>query len=229
MSDLISKTFETIDKHLRFTSIAKVDELKKTNNPFSSWFGGYAVGLHSEEIPKYKNEPMFPLLQVNCSELPYIHPKLNGIILFVVYINSKEIPFDKPHGEGWLIREYTSLKNLEPIKDIKKPDFLKTFPISWKLSNTEGPDWETAWDLTDLTAINESDDASDEFFERYSNYSGTKIGGYPSEIQHKLSIKGEFVFQIGSEKKSNWMWVDNGIGYFLKTKKGEWVFDCQFY
>lgn len=37
----------------------------------------------------------------------------------------------------------------------------------------------------------------------------------------------DFVFQIGSEEKPNWMWGDNGTGYFY-FREGRWTmhWDC---
>jgi hypothetical protein len=96
---------------------------------------------------------MIPLLQVNCSELPFIPPALQNVALLVLFINSTEIPFEKPYGDEWLIREYPWLEGLAPIKNIQKPDYLKAFPIKWGLSETKGPDWEDAWDLVDLSPI----------------------------------------------------------------------------
>ena len=68
----------------------------------------------------------------------------------------------------------------------------------------------------------------DSFFEDFNRYRGTKVGGFPTEIQHGVGIE-EFVFQVGSEEKVNWMWADNGIGYFHRSSEGEWRFSCQFY
>jgi hypothetical protein len=60
------------------------------------------------------------------------------------------------------------------------------------------------------------------------NHSGTKVGGYPTEIQHSVGLD-DFVFQVGSEEKPRWMWADNGIGYFFRDAAGVWRFSCQFY
>lgn len=193
-----------------------------------SWFGGKAVREPGEETPTYKGKPMFPLLQINCQELPYRPLQLEGTALLVLYLNSEEIPFDKPNGDGWLIREYQSLDGLSPFA-AAKPERLKPFPIKWLLSEPERPGWEEAWGVVDLKAINESQEASKAFFERYPNHHGTKVGGYPSEIQHGIGGDSPFVFQVGSEEKPNWMWADNGIGYFCKSAEGEWEFQCQFY
>jgi hypothetical protein len=147
MSDQISNAFDELDGHLPKASIARIDGFRPPDDPLSSWFGGNAVALTDEEIPIYLNSPMIPLLQVNCSELPFIPPALQNVALLVLFINSTEIPFEKPYGDGWRIREYPWLEGLAPIKNIQKQDYLKAFPIKWGLSETEGPDWVDAWDL----------------------------------------------------------------------------------
>lgn len=228
-SPAIIQVFEELDKHLRKASVSQIGGFKPPENPCASWFGGHAVKLSNETIPEYNGKKMFPLLQVNCSELPFVPKQLNEIALFVVWINQEELPFDKDHGDGWLIREYTSLDGLEQIEEINKPNHVKTFPIKWSLSETEAPGWEDAWELVDLSTVNDDDEASDLFFEKYQNSSSTKVGGYPSDIQHGVGRLDEFVFQIGSEEKANWNWVDSGIAYFIKTEENGWEFDCQFY
>lgn len=224
-----SEIFAELDALRRKASIAQIGGFRPPEDPLSSWFGGCAIARPDESVPEFDGKPMFPLLQVNCSELPYVPAKLVGTALFVVWLNHTVIPFDLPHGQGWLIREYASLDGLEPVVNAPKPGFIKPFPVRWLLSETEGPAWEEASGLVDLDSVNFSEEASEEYFSRYSNHPRTKVGGYPTEIQHGLDGDAAFVFQIGSEEKSNWMWADNGIGYFLKTDSGEWQFQCQFY
>lgn len=55
-------------------------------------------------------------------------------------------------------------------------------------------------DILDLSAVNDDEPASDSFFEDFSRYRGTKVGGYPAEIQHGVGLE-DFVFQVGSEEK----------------------------
>jgi hypothetical protein len=224
----IEKTFHELDQNLRKASIAQVGGFRPPDDPLASWFGGQGVGLPGEVLPKYNGKDMFPLLQVNVTELPFVPDELKNVKLFVVFLNRESIPFDKKHGDGWLIREYASLDNLVPLPKTNA-NIAKTLPIGWSLSETEAPDWETAWSVVDLTPINDDEEASDLFFEKYRNYSGTKVGGWPSEIQHGLETEGAFVFQIGSEEKAGWIWADNGIGYFVKDQSGEWLFKCKFY
>ncbi|MCC5850838.1 MAG: DUF1963 domain-containing protein [Verrucomicrobia bacterium] len=228
-ADSVQEVFAQLDKLLRKASIAEIGGFQPPDDPLSSWFGGHAVSLPDEAVPDFAGKLMFPLLQINCSELPYLPEQLSGTELLVVWLNQDEIPFDKSNDDGWLIREYKNLEGLRPVPDLTKPSHVKTLPIRWSLAETEGPGWEEAWGLVDLNSVNASEKACDEFFAKYSSHPGTKVGGYPTEIQHGISSNAAFVFQIGSEEKPNWMWVDNGIAYFLKTESGEWEFQCQFY
>ncbi len=51
-------------------------------------------------------------------------------------------------------------------------------------------------------------------------YPGTKVGGFPCEVQHGAGLE-DFVFQIGSEHKAGWEWVDDGIAYYFKDTNGQ--------
>ena len=39
----------------------------------------------------------------------------------------------------------------------------------------------------------------------------------------------DFVFQIGSEEKAQWQWVDSGVAYFSRGTDGKWKMEVQFY
>ncbi len=221
--------FARLDAALRKASIAQIGGFRPPEDPVTSWFGGRAVARPEEGVPESGGDPMFPLLQVNCSELPYVPGELAGTALFVVWLDPAAIPFDRPHGDGWRIREYPSLDGLEPVEGFAAPEYLRAFPIRWSLSEDDAPGWTDAWGVAGLKAFDASKMDLDEFHRRYSNHWGTKVGGYPSEIQHGIGGDAPFVFQIGSEEKARWMWADNGIGYFQKTPAGEWFFQCQFY
>jgi hypothetical protein len=178
-----------------------------------------------EGLPGHRGETLFPLLQVNTAELPFVPPQLADTALFVLFLNRTEVPFDQPHGYGWAIREYASLDGLEPLPDLDSP--LRPFPIRWSLVEDDAPGWEDAGALIDQTPLLEGD-LDDAFFDDLNRYPGTKVGGFPCEIQHGVGIEN-FVFQVGSEEKPGWMWVDNGIGYFFKNAAGTWSWSCQFY
>jgi uncharacterized protein YwqG len=103
---------------------------------------------------------------------------------------------------------------------------IRAFPVRWHLAETEAPVWDDAWGLYDLTEFNKLDDAIDLFYDRYNQHATTKVGGWPSYIQSSIEFD-EYVFQIGSEEKPQWMWGDAGIGYFY-FRQGKWFlyWDC---
>lgn len=216
---------EALRSQLRPASVAQVGGFRPGADPLTSWFLK-GVSLPGEGLPVWNGQPMFPLLQIRTDELPVIPEQLKGIALLVLFHNLENHPFDNPHGEGWLIREYATLEGLTLLPESETP--YRPFPVRWMSVNDDAPGWEDAWDIIDLSAVNDDDQASDSFFDDFNRYRGTKVGGYPTEIQHGVGSQ-DFVFQVGSEEKVNWMWADNGIGYFHKSAEGLWQFSCQFY
>ncbi|QIK13792.1 DUF1963 domain-containing protein [Leclercia sp. 29361] len=216
---------EELRSQLRPASVAQVGGFRPGADPLTSWFLK-GVHLPGEGLPVWKGQPMFPLLQIRTDELPVIPEQLKGIALLVLFHNREHHPFDQPHGEGWLIREYATLEGLELLPELETP--YRPFPVRWVSVNDDAPGWEDAWDIIDLSEVNDDTQASDSFFDDFNRYGGTKVGGYPMEIQHGVGIE-DFVFQVGSEEKVNWMWADNGIGYFHRSAEGIWHFSCQFY
>jgi len=217
-------------RNLRQASLAQIGGFRPPDNPLTSWFGK-GVAFHGENLPEYNEKPMFPLLQINTSELPFVPQELSETALLVLYLNRDEFPFDQSHGDGWLIREYTSLNGLEPLPNNDLPLVVKPFPIFWELVEDDTPSWEDSGSVVDGTKhINADKEASEVFYTEFNRYHQTKVGGYPACIQHEaLRANTEFVFQVGSEEKARWMWADNGIGYFYKNAAGEWSWGCQFY
>lgn len=218
------EALQELKRHLRQASVATVGGFRPPDNPVTSWFLR-GVGRQDEGLPSWQGNPMFPLLQIRVDELPVIPPQLRDTALLVVFQNMSAIPFDAPHGEGWLIREYSSLADLVPLPRIETP--YKPFPIQWRKVLDDAPDWCDGWEVMDLTAINGDEAATQRFFAEFNRYDGTKVGGYPTEIQHEVGV-ADFVFQIDSEPKAGWMWADRGVGYFHRATGGEWRFSCQF-
>lgn len=224
----MSEARDTLDKLRRLArpaAIAEVGGFRPPTDPTCSWFCR-AVGLPGEGLPTWRGEPMFPLLQLRMSELPIVPDALRGIELLVLFHNTREHPFDATHGEGWLIREYGSTQALVPLPQLDVP--YRPFPVRWTLVADDCPGWEDAWSLVDLKAVNEDGAASHSFFHDLNRYPSTKVGGFPTEVQHGVGLD-DYVFQVASEEKVGWMWADNGFGYFFRNSAGEWRWSCQFY
>lgn len=230
MTPEAKEALASLRRNLRPASLAQIGGFRPPDNPLTSWFGK-GVALESEPLPEYNGKPMFPLLQINTSELPFIPQELSNTALLVLYLNRDEFPFDKSHGDGWLIREYASLGDLEPLPSDDLPLVVKPFPIHWTLVEDDAPSWEDSGSvISGMEYINDDEEASEAFYTEFKRYHQTKVGGYPDCIQHEaLRANTEFVFQVGSEEKAQWMWAENGIGYFYKDATGKWSWDCQFY
>ncbi len=220
------ETLDLLRQKLRKASVAQVGGFRPSDDPTTSWFGR-GVCKPDEGLPVYKSEPLFPLLQIRVSDLPYTPPALEEVALLVLFLQRDDYPFDNPHGEGWLIREYSSTDGLGPLPEVDSSP-VRPFPIRWNFVSDDAPGWEDAWDIVDLTDVNNDERASEAFYMEFNRYHQTKVGGYPREVQHGVGIE-EFIFQVGSEEKAQWMWADNGIGYFFKDSSGEWRWSCQFY
>ncbi|NHZ80304.1 DUF1963 domain-containing protein [Massilia sp. CCM 8695] len=210
---------------LRSASLGTAGGFRPPQDPLTSWFGR-GVGLPHETLPEFEGSAMFPLLQIRVSELPFVPEQLRDVALLVLFQNLSRHPFDLPHGEGWLIREYASVDGLVALPGVAHP--CRPFPIRWTRVDDDAPGWEGAWEIVGLTAVNGGEAASDAFFDDFSRHIGTKVGGYPYEIQHGAGLH-DFVFQVGSEEKVGWMWGDNGVGYFYRSSDGQWRWECQFY
>ena len=92
-------------------------------------------------------------------------------------LNREDIQFNKPHGDGWEIREYKTIEGLDLLPESEEPPVVKDFPIKWYKIDDDAPGWENAWELVDLTPINETDGVDEKFFFEYNRYPGTKFGG----------------------------------------------------
>lgn len=226
MTSEAKRVLNELKTKLRRAAIAHVGGFRPPENPTASWFGK-GVGFEDEGLPTYKGKEMFPLLQINVEELPFVPDELAETKLLVVFFNQEDLPFDKPNGDGWLIREYKTLEGLVPLPQFDLSEILRPFPVRWELIEDDAPGWETAWSLIDLTPVNKDEEVNESFYKDFKRYPCTKIGGYPDEVQGGIE-QDNFVFQIGTEPKVCWQWVDRGTAYFFKSKNGEWSWDCQF-
>jgi len=228
---IIQKTFAEIDRHLRKASIAQLEDEQPADDPACSWFGKVTMAGKGETWPVYNGKYLLPLLQVRLKDLPYIPPRLQNEAFLAVFMDPDELPLDDPrNGQGFLVRTYKTLEELAPLAQPDMDSPVKSFPIRWILAEDEGPNWEDAWNLMDMSAFNKLGGGEiDLYYNRYHNNEKTKIGGWPCLVQSELPAIGEFVFQIGSEDKAGWMWGDDGIGYFLLDDKGQWHLTWECY
>ncbi|MEM6330826.1 MAG: DUF1963 domain-containing protein, partial [Planctomycetota bacterium] len=221
----VDEAFLELRSHFREPIVAEIGGFRPPTEPTASWLGA-GCWRHGDEVPQDEGRAMFPLLQINCEELPRAVEAFGDAKLVVVYFSATRMPFRKSHGDGWLIREYDDLAGLVRC-DVRPPSPIKPMPVRWSIGETECPSWEQSWELMDMTPINECEDAFEEFHE-LPHHGATKIGGFPTEVQHIVDHPSDFVFQVGSEPKANLNWIDAGVVYFSKKPHEDWEFDVQF-
>jgi uncharacterized protein YwqG len=228
-SQKFQKIFEQIDKLLRPTSVAQIGKARPNGNVLTSRFGGHFVGLSGEEWPLFRGRNMLPLIQVRLDELPLVPDELANIALFSVFVDPELPPVEAVNGNGWLIRTYSSLTSLEPIATPAAINPLKAFQILWVLEEKDSPSWEDVWEIIKALDTNETEPLLELFQVRYKTSHKTKIGGWPSFIQSGIASDEPFIFQINSEPKVNWIWGDNGSGYFFRDSSQTWKLYWQCY
>jgi hypothetical protein len=142
---------------------------------------------------------------------------LADISFITVFISPGELPDGTENGDGWCLRAYAAGTELVAITVPKNGSPIRPFAAQWELIAADYPTQD------DLPA-NFPDDLADEYsdLEVFENQGGTKVGGWPTNIQSEIfwapmnqhPANPEYIFQIDSEPKANWQWGDGGVGYF---------------
>ncbi|MCM2990465.1 YwqG family protein [Bacillus safensis] len=225
------KAFQELNLIGKTPAIAKIGGFRP-DPAGHSWFAGHFFIDPNQGWPTDQDGAMIPILQIYLPEVPGGMNDFNECKMIQIFLNQKALPIDiTKNGEGWKLIEYSTIEELEVVETPEEVRGLKPFQIQWNESvQRDFPCWEEAWSYVDLTEVNESEEAIDHFFNEYSNYSFTKIGGYGAYIQSPPhQQQGEFMLQIASEEKPRFMIGDNGTMYFYYDKElKEWFmhWDC---
>ncbi|MFP7344011.1 DUF1963 domain-containing protein [Bacillus safensis] len=225
------KAFQELNLIGKTPAIAKIGGFRP-NSAVHSWFAGHFFIDPNQGWPTDQDGAMIPILQIYLPEVPGGMNGFNECKLIQIFLNQNTLPIDiTKNGEGWKLIEYASIEGLEVAETPEEVRGLKAFQIQWNENEQRDfPCWEEAWSYVDLSEVNESEEATNHFFNQYTNYSFTKIGGYGAYIQSPPhQQQGEFMLQIASEEKPRFMIGDNGTMYFYYDKESkEWFmhWDC---
>jgi len=231
MEDLIKEFGNRI---VRKAIILDIGGFKPPENPMSSWFGKVAFCSNGEEWPLFDGEQMHALAQINLADLPYKPKGLEDLEFIAIFIGPNELPVDEPNGTKWLIRTYSNLSQLIPLEAAETNSGIKPFPMKAREVQEDFPCWEDV-------PIDCPEEIDDDYYDLFENVRGFKLGGWPTLIQseifwapwNKHEAEPRYVFQIDTTEKGNWMWGDNGVGYFgrgtTKGKENEWALEWQCY
>jgi uncharacterized protein YwqG len=231
----MTQAMDEIKKQLMRSGVRfEIGGFRPSDNPFDSWFGRVNVCAQGEEWPESGGKPMHALCQINIRDLPLRPPRLEDIEFITVFIGPSELPLDMPNGEDWCLRAYKRLDAMVPLVQRNTNSHIKAFPMQAHVFHDDFPCWEDV-------PIPLPDDVADNYYDLFENICGFKLGGWPTLIQSGIfwapwnshPAAPDFVFQIDTTEKGNWMWGDNGVGYFgrgsIPGKEDEWALAWQCY
>lgn len=179
---------------------------------------------------------MHALCQINLTEMPFRPPRLDDLEFIAVFIGPKELPTDgaDANGTNWCLRAYRRVDDLIPLQAANTGSWIKPFPMRAKVIDEDYP-------CLDDVPRPVPPEAEDNYYDYFSNAGGFKLGGWPTLIQSEIfwgpwqkhPIAPEYVFQIDTTQKANWIWGDNGVGYFgrgtVDGRRDEWAIAWQCY
>ncbi len=231
---IVAEYFAELDKHLLPASLAVLTR-KKQSTPSQSCFGGDFVGRADTKWPHCRSVPMEGVLQIRTKDLPYCPPQLNGIALIQLFCMCEDSVDGFPQRpkfdeEGWyVVRTYDTLRGLRPMERPTPPN-IKPCSIEWKMVSNEIPFYPADVvhiDAQTLERFKELPDSWKIVDKNYSSHWQTKVGGWPVSCQSGLDRIG-YAIQIGSERKANFMWGDNGVAV-LFHHRNQWRLDWDCY
>lgn len=228
--EIKSDSWQIIKSIKKVPIIAEIGGFRPLDNDLS-WFGGNFMLDPNDQWTSDDNGHMIPLIQLYIPDIPNGKDLFGDILMIQVFLNKETLPIHtSSNGEKWLLKEYTSINHLQKTETPSDVQIYKPFPIHWHTSDQpDYPCWEEAWDYANLDDINESDELSDLFFDTFTTYERTKIGGYASYIQSPPYGDYSYVFQVCSEDKPKFLVGDSGNLYFYRhNKSNEWYmsWDC---
>ena len=227
-----SHTSEELEKYFNSkswkTSVAKIGGERPSLKLGKSRIAGSFLMKKNEQWPKWEKGYLDSVLQINLDELPFVPQKIKRFKMINIFIDLNHFLDDPELENSCQIRAYESLDDLE-LRESPNKSELKTFEIKWQLAK-DNPSRETSiWEIGGPEEYVRNKEEFNKVDFSKKNHELTKVGGWPSIIQHELEMSYEdFVIQIGSEDKAKLNWVDGGNMYIGYNGK-EWLFECQFY
>ncbi len=241
--------FETYQQlNSRRSSVLELGGSDLGSKPSASHFGLTPLGLPGEGYPlNASGLPLQLICQLNLSDAPFVPGVLENLKVLTFFVDAPE-RFRDPASDraSWCVRGYTTLEGLVPLEAVMHDQderwLFDDGSIGHWLEVTDHP----CHDDPDLQAVA----GVEHSYTRSPNQHRTKLGGYPSSIQHEVywgdfemnadgvlgnALHGKVVFalQIDSEAKVGLNWGDSGTVYIGRgvsaDTAGQWFVSWQFY
>ena len=208
--------------------------IRPTKALLESWIGCVCWKMPNEILPVDKEgKEMQPIATLFLKDLSYLPQCLQGIELITVFISENICGHRENADEFFYVRTYETLEGLEHCD--WNATIMKTFPLVPKLVENDYPVWDDADFPTELfeEILRLEEDEDIEYYEDIAEeqYYVHKVGGYPAYIQPGGGFVGyEFAFQIASDEKACFNFVDSGRLYFFYNKDAQdWKLHYDFY
>ena len=212
---------------LRQSSLAKLSAGKPAH--LQSCMGGPGFGRPGETRPTWYDRPLLPCLWIRLDELPAVPPSLTGLAAIQLFLpQDDELPGEGDNGDGWVIREYAKLDDLQPLPTPADEDTAQLTLLTWNICEELPQPGDVEEALSLLGDIPEmSEEALEQFLEfldtqpiELSPESYTKVGGYAADIQDALGAEG-FAFQLSLVDEALPLdWLEYGIAAFHRSGSG---------
>lgn len=214
----------------------EIGGFRPSTEPMASWFGRVNLAAQDEEWPTTDEKPMHALCQINLKEFPWHPPRLKDLEFITIFVGPDRLPTDGINGANWCLRAYPSISSLVPLAVPNTGSTIKAIGMRPAEIEADYPCYEDIVDSLPNDLIDEFD--YDEFDELLQNVYGFKFAGWPSLIQSEIEwanqeISPDYVLQIPTTEKANWMWGDNGVGYVGRgttdDNSDDWTLEWQCY
>ena len=222
------------EKLVKKSVVFQTGGIRPTKALLESWIGCVCWKMPDEVLPVDKEgKEMQPMATFFLKGLPYVPQYLEDIELITVFISEDICGHRENSEEYFQVRVYRTLEGLEHCD--WNATIMKAFPLVPKLVENDYPVWDDAGFpielFEEILRLEEEEDI--EYYEDIveENYYIHKVGGYPAYIQPGCFLKGyEFAFQISSDEKARFNFVDSGQIYFFYNKDTrDWKVHYDFY
>ena len=226
----------------RPASVARIARGRPEPVAVESTLSGVHLALAGEDWPLDDDgEPMAGLAQLNLIDAPFRPPELDGIAFVTIFVGRDDdtlvVPAG-PSGDGWLLRTYASLDNLDHFAVPRGGNAGRPRRLAWQ-QVWDLPAYEDLVNLVDTDVLDrllggrEVEDAIG------SPESGTKLGGWPTLLQSEIEWPGGsdpgrvpvFCLQVDSAEHADLNLWDGGVlhvGCVPGDGPPIWVADAQF-
>jgi hypothetical protein len=194
------------------------DETRPFADVFGASYFGYVNVLGvDEEWPEIEGVPFSPILQLDCTQLPFRSDELADVRLVTIFARPDEVSSD--FGTDFVLRSYTSADQLVPPLGMcgqspGRPRFITFLPPEQSYPDPN--------DLPPGLKVHLEDEEPESPLWTGADWSlRSRVGGWPGWVQFsRVEGMGNFAFQLDSIDVDGWSCGDCTVHYFFRDVNG---------